>query len=576
MAIDLKNADHRAKLQKGIKRSFEKGACEREKRADLKRIYQDKPTLSDLYLNDKNKQAYLNLFALFVRGHCINLAYRAPRFSINARSVQGKGFDKQAQLFLDHYTCILNFASLVERWAVDSAFGRAVAKVCTSIAPKGIVSATAPRCFRLNPDLFIPDRSANHPDEMMYACDVYFVDLDEARAHEHFPKERREKLSPWTSYGSTAFMGDNADVNLFSQEQTRLIDVYIPTLGKLCTWECSSDSFSEIAASEPLQELKTAINPYPQLNLEFTPDSLDEISRLGQLRPLNMLANDLYTKIANQARMSQRNPIAQVGDEDEMNALLSRPDSEPGFLNNTKAVDVFVLPGPDAQVAALANDAANKFSQNAGNLGTALGISPGAPTARQTQALIGQINEAGQVDQMKFERFLGEIGKCILTLAFEDEALQLSYAQKIPGTKIWGNAGWGKPYARVGEIDDYIVETIPYSTKFRGPQERLQQLNSASQMVFGVMQQAAMGAPLNIEAVIEDCAESFDLIPRLAEWWSGAQPTPAEKAGQVYRSMAGPSQGSDINYNSNAGGGGGQEMAAPQQAGLASSGTMVQ
>ncbi len=581
MAINLKNPQSRARLQKAIKRSWEMGASERMRRADLISIYADRPKLADLLLDDKEKTAYLNLFALFVRGHEISLAYRAPRWSVNARRVEGKGFDKMAQNFLDQYAAILNFANLVQLWAVDTAFGRAVGKVCNSIAPKGITSPTAPRCYRLNPDHFIPDRSAPSHDEWLYAADIYFADHEEAKAHEHFHPERRANLSAWTNSGSatrTSFMDAGNDHELFASDQTRLIDVYIPTLGVIATWPCSSDSFSEIADHEPLQVIDTPANPYPVVDLLTTPDSLDVISRLGQLRPLNMLANDLYTKGAIQAKQSQRNPVYELGDELDAGTVLSKPDGEAAGLNNTKALDVFVLPGPDQSVLAMAANAASQFGEQAGNLNTQLGISAGAPTARQTQALIGQISQAQAVDRMKFERFLGEVGKRLLTLAFHDEALELSYAVQMPGSKIWMNAGWGQKFlqGRMGRIEDFAVETVAFSTAFRGPQERLAQMQQASTMVFGAMQQAAMGAPINIEAVISDAAEAFDLVPNLAEWWSGQPPTPTQKTGQVYQTMAGPSQGSDVNYNGVGSGGSSDNSGfAPQPAGLASSGSMV-
>lgn len=579
MAIDLNNPVHRGKLAAAIKRSFELGRNERERRADLIRIYADRPKLADLLLDDRNKQAYLNLFSLFVRGHEINLAYRAPRWSVNARTVAGKGFDKKAQLFLDQYASILNLSHLIEQWAVDSAFGRAVGKIINSIAPKGISSPTAPRCYRLNPDHYIPDRSASSVEEVTYACDIFFTDLQEAQDHEHFDKEGRSRLSAWGAgqHGSaSAFPYPGGDHNLFATDQTRLIDVYIPTLGVIATWPCSNDSFSEIANEKPLQKLPALVNPYPVLDLLTTPDDLEIISRLGQLRPLSMLANDMYTKAANQARQSQRNPIFQLGDELDAMSPLNKADGEPAGMNNTKALDLYVLPGPDGSIVGMAQDAAGKFSENAGNLNTGLGISPGANTARQTQALIGQINQAQAVDRMKFERFLAEIGKRLLTLAFFDETLQLTYASKMNGFTV--NEGWGPPQLmpRVGQIDDYVVETVPYSTAFRGPQERLGQLQQASQLVFGAMQQAAMGAPINVEAVLADAADAFDLVPNLAEWWTGQPPSPQQKTGQTYMSMAGPSQGSDVNYNSNAGGGSADNSGfASQPAGLASAGGVV-
>lgn len=583
MAIKLKDPDHRTRLSGAIKRSFELGSCERNDRADLISIYKDRPKMVDLLLDDRTRTAYLNLFAMYVRGHIIKFAYRAPRWAVNARCIEGKGFDKKAQKFLEQYASLLNFANLLELWAIDSAFGRSVAKIITSIAPKGVASTTAPRCYRLCPDHFIPDRSAPSIEECTYKCDMYFVDLDEARAHPFFDEERRGRLAAWTAGGthSSAFMGNTADSNLFATDQTRLIDVYIPTLGVIATWPCPDDSFGHIANEEPLQVIPALADPYVVLDMLTTPDDLESISRLGQLRQLNMLANHLYEKVAEQAKRQQDNPVANLGDDLDAATLDNAADGQLVLMNNTKALDVFHKPGPDGAVMAMANDAAAKFSDEAGNLATSLGISPGANTARQTQALIGQISQADSVDRMKFERFFGEIGKRILTFAWFDDCLRMNYAVRIPGTQYHRNEGWGPAelMPRVGQVDDYTVESVPYSTAFRGPQERLQQLVQASGIVGGFMAQKAQGYPVNLEVIIEDCAESFDLIPNLVDWWTGQEPTPQEKTGQMYQSMAGPAQGSNVNYsgvgNSGGGGAAGQNDYASAPAGLSSAGAGV-
>lgn len=582
MAINLKNHEHRSRLARAIRRSYDLSAPDRSRRADLIRIYADRSTLTNMFLNDRDNEidrtAYLNLFALFVRGHEISLAYRAPKWSINARTAAAKGFDKRIQIFLDKYADILGLSSLAHTWAIDSAFGRAVAKVVTSIAPKGIVSPVAPRTFRLNPDHVILDRSASTVAESTYFADMYFADLDEAREHPYFDEAGRASLTEWSAgngSGSNSFPYPGGDHELFASAQTRLVDVYIPARGVLATWACPNDTFDYISTSPPLQEL-TVPNPYVILDLLTTPDSLDIVSRLGQLRPLNMLANDMFEKGAQQAYNSQRNPIAQQGNDQDAHAITNAPDGEVALLSDMKAVDVFNIPGPDPSIFNLANSAAGLFSQHAGNLNTALGISPGASTARQTQAMISQITEAQAVDRMKFEEFLGEIGKRLGTLAFHDEMLQLDAQMQIPGTKIWLNVGWGPPdvLPRVGSVDDYKFEVVPFSTAFRGPQERLAQLDAATKLVAGLMQLQAAGAPLDLQTILEDAAEAFDLVPNLQAWWSGQPPTPQQSAQQTYQTMAGQPQGTSVQYQ---GSGGNTEQSPqgsmePAPAGLASAG----
>lgn len=580
MGFKFTNPDHRSRLGKTIRLSWERGGCERNLRDDLLCIYKDKPKMIDILLDDDTRTAYLHLFSDFIRGNEINLAYRAPRWAVNSRTVEGKGFDKKAGTFLEAYAGLLGFDRLLERWATDAAFGRAVAKTVTSLAPKGIYSESAPRCFRLNPDNYIPDRSAPANEECWYKADIYFAELEDAKKHEGFDAKRRSQLTAWTNNGkdSSSTSSDSGDSDLFATDQVRLIDVYIPSLGVIATWPCNSDSFSEIAADEPLMTIPALTDPYTVLEFLTVPDSLEILSRLGQLRQLNMVANDNYGKAVNQAANSQRNPVAKLGEELDANSLLGKRDGEIAFMSDPNAVNIFNIPGPDPSILGMAAKAQQDFSSGAGNLAVAMGQSPGANTARQTQALIGQITQAQQVDRMKFERFVSEIGKKILTWAFFDETLSMNYAVRGMGSNYPRNESWGPKelMPRVGEIDDYTVEVVACSTAFRTPQDRVQQLVQASGIVSNFMAMKAQGYPVKLEPIMEDVAGAFDLVPNLGEWWSGQEPTPTEKTGQTYTSMAGPSQGSDVNYNGvGNSGGSGQNDYAPSPGGLANPGSMV-
>jgi len=180
-----------------------------------------------------------------------------------------------------------------------------------------------------------------------------------------------------------------------------------------------------------------------------------------------------------------------------------------------------------------------------------LGSSTGADTARQTDALIGQISAAQSIDRRGFEFFLAEIGKKIATLIFENEAFEMETRQRVPGTKIEYTQHWPPMQfmPNFASIDDFNFEVAQFSTAFRTPQERVNQLQTASQLVMTWMQAAAQGLPINIGAIIESVGTSFDLVPELEEWWSGEPPpTPQEKVDKTYTSLAEGPQGSDIRY----------------------------
>jgi hypothetical protein len=479
--------------------------------------------------------------------------------------------DKRIQAFLTRYSEILNFNSIQKQLALDSAFGWAIAKVDSGIPPKGITAPVAPRVFRINPDMFIKDQAAASIDECSFLADIYLVPLNEAQAHPGFTEDGRAKLTEYRNSSTTSTLPNElATDDAYAEPMTRLIDVYIPKKGAIYTWPAPNDDFQQIAADEPLSTRQSPINPYSVLSLLNVPGSLEEISRLGSLRGLHLLANEMLHKGVEQARNSQRNPMGPLGSEENMSAALEAGDGNPFFLDpeNGKP-DLYVIPGPDASILNLGNFGISQFGQDAGNLDVKLGTSPGAETARQTEAIIGQINASQALDRIAFEEFLASIGEKLATLAFYSETLELESKVPVPGTRFEFSRLWTTPQMlpRVAAIDTFNFNVAPYSTSFRSPQELLGQLTQASGLIMQWFTAKAQGAPINIEAVMGTAAEAFDLLPQLPEWWSGEEPTPAERTSNTYSSLAAPPQGSDVRHSGSQGGQGGPAFQDSQPAG---------
>lgn len=553
MAINFKNPEELNQLQRAIRYNWELGADARQTRDKLIDIYRDKDDLpADLI--EREDDTLVNLFQQFVTGLLLTTAYRTPRFSVKARTINGVGFDARIQAFLNRYVEILDFQRLIRQWGVDCAFGYAIAKVINGPAPKGIHSPVAPRVYRVNPNHVIMDMSASDPEEASFIANMYLMPLKEAQQEPSFNESIRTALQPWRETSGTNMLPHGIrDSAVFVEEQTRLIDVYFPTQGVVVTWPCPSDQFADISGY-PLCTRQTPINPYVCLRLLTVPDDLEQIASLKSLRGLHFLANDMLQKAAAQCRASQRNPVSRVGNEQDVRGLFSAGDNEPVFLNEPQSLTLWQFPGADPAVLNMGNMALGLFSQFGGNLEVALGQSAGADTARQTQALIGQISARQSIDRGMFEGFLTTIAKRLASLAFIDETLELEATAQVPKTTLVYNIGWAPPnkLPRIGEISDYMFETVPFSSAFRSPQERLQQLQTASQSVLQWMTAKAQGLPINLEAVIKSFGESFDLLPELQEWWTGEDPTPMQKTMDTYQSLAGPAQGSEVNYNSNA------------------------
>jgi hypothetical protein len=578
MAVNLQDKDDRARIATTVRHAYEAGSDGRDTRKRLIDTYADFRSPKYAYLSKQRRQL-VNYFQQFVRGRLTTLSASSPKWAVKARAEQGRGFDRRIELMLNRYSEILGMHSLFAACALDSSFGRSIIKVVTSVAPKGVTSPVAPRAFRISPDSFFVDRAtlSGNYDDATFMGDVYWVPLEEAKGFEGFDRKARKELSEHNNVSSDHRLPDqevSSDRELFIEPMTRLVDVYFPTTGEIATWESHTDRFEDIGSKPPLQVIETPINPYTVFASISMPNSLDEFAPLTLIEELHWLANDMLFKAGEQARSSRRHPIGDRSADEDMNALLSAEDNEPVFVDDLEKIGLYSIPGPDGSLISLMSVAGQLLSSSAGNLEVALGQSTGASTARQTNALLGQINTVQALDRGGFEFFMSEVARKLATLAFQDEAFALEVLVPVPGTSYHFNLDWAPPHLlpRTADINNFHFEVVPYSASFRSPQERLAQLQQASQMLAQFMGLAAQGAPINLEAILTSLEESFDLVGDLRDWWSGEPPpSPAERTTSTYTSAAAPSQGSVNQYQSDSpvnAGGGGEAAFSPAQGGI--------
>jgi hypothetical protein len=575
MGINIYDEVEMQKVKKSVRYSWTQSSPARERRNHLIRIYEDREDYLSSYIQDfKACNAYVNLFAQYVRGLQLSLAYNLPKWSVDARQAEGVGFDTRIQLLLQYYTPMLNLVDLLRTWSMDCAFGDAVARVSTGIAPKGVKSPIAPRVYRVPPNNFIKDWSAENLETCSWLGELYLVPLKDAQNNPMFNPYLRNTIQRFRfeTDNTRSYLYNTDDA--FAEEQCRLLDLYLPLTnvgGVILTFDCPNDSFGNIG-TQFLAATPTSINPYEVCQLMQRPDSVEELARLLFLKELHLLANDSLSKAALQMRQSKRNPVGKIGDELDLSGLLDAPDGEAAFVTDKSNIDIYTLPGPDNSVIGMGRMAQELFSEQGGNVEVALGISPGARTARQSQAMLQQVQSASAYDRMLFDRFVAGIGKKIATLAFQSEIFEFNFRQRIPGTNLNYNVSWGpeQTLPRVGEVNDYSFDVVPSSSMYRSPQEKLSHLQQASQGIMGWMQAAAQGAPVNMEYIMKEYSEAFDLLTCLPEWWSGEKPTPIQQTQNTYSSMAAPPEGSDIRYQGVDGGGGGADyFSQPAEGGFA-------
>lgn len=557
MSISSSDKSSLRQLGRAVNYAWAQSFDERARRTRLINVYKDRTSplytaLPDVqFKGDHARGAMVNLFQQYVRGVQIALAYQSPKFSVRARRVQGLGADKLMSEFLNHYTGVINFGKMTRQWAVDSCFGDAVAKVIDGPAPAGFVCPVTPRAYRINPSNFIRDRSAETLEDALFVGDVYMVCLSAAKQNKMYNADIRKGLTPFRGNGDNERSNpDWQNTEAYAEDLTRLVDVYIPSTGELMTFPAPNDNF--VSFDDNLMAVrKSPVNPYPICRLNIVPDSVEEIARLAALLELHLLANDSWNKAARQTRQSKRNPIDEIGNEVDMHSLLNTPDGEPVFVNE-RTQSLYTLPAADSQVVAMAQLAQQGFSQLGGNLEVMLGLSGGASTARQTNAILQQMNSATALDRSIFDNFVAEVGRSLLALAFENEMFQYNFSYQVPGTKYAVDLQWGSSAnrARISRVSDYDFEVVPLSGAFRTPAEKLEQMTQATTLMTQMMTLQMQGAPLNMQKIMEDIADSFDLIPDLARWWTPQPaPSPTQKAASAYVSTAAPPEGSEVNYN---------------------------
>lgn len=550
--INPLNANDRAQLRRAVRHWRVLSREARNERRELTTVYLDRPHINNVHF-DQHRKAMVNLVQLSVAAQVVALAWRGPTYSVTGRRFGQAGlqFGRRVQAFLNSYTKLIGLPSTAKQIAVDISFGWAVTKTGFGPAPKGVYGIPlAPRSWRVDPLQFVFDGTAPSFEQAMYLGDIYLMPLDEARRSPYFDPVLAAQLQPWAGYQSHEPL-DYDYRQAFAQDLTRLVDIYLPAEGVVCTWPALSDEFPNMA-DRPLSIRETPFNPYDVLSTLDSPTTLIEVAQLSAVKELNYLANDMAEKLARQARQGKRNVVYELGSVHDADTLGTAVEGQPIGLTDLSKMNIFEYPGPNAATAGVMDKATAMYKEQAGNLDVALGLAQTADTARQAQLQAERVGAREAVTVQKFEDLMSRIGEKLASLAFSQEALELEIREPVPGLPQYTiDFSWGPQFPRVGTINDYNFDVVAYSMAYRSPEQRLAQLERATARFAQIMGLASQGAPINIGAVLDTFAKYEDL-PELLEWWNGAEPEVGRAA------QGGINEGSDIRYQGGMSPGSGQ------------------
>ena len=543
MAIDPENAANRVRLSRAVDESFrELRHYSRLRDITIKAYLGATPantgpewakttgwgrTGNSKYLRSLPKGNLLQSAGL---GLQVSLAYGEPQFLFKARMPEHIGLAEKLTAGVNRMVTLLNAGDTARNVAADSYFGYGIFKVGVGRLPISARATTGltigPNIWRVGQNDLVYDIHANDwRNGMSYIGDMYTNPLDDAI--EMYPDHADRLIALTDTERLDARHVLPRQSNLTSAEdEVRLIDLFFQDAGVVATWPIRGDSFGELA-NEPLAVREYDghwSGIYEILNHLYSPDELVPIAQAESVKSFHFLFNDLMELTSQQALSAKINPMFRKGNDADMQKLWDAKDRVPVSQTqlSPQGQQFFEIPGPSQNQTAFMSAMFNffkEFTPTFDEPARAPTATQGALERQTTNAIIGEARR-------KFNRSLQLVGYKLGHLLMKSQDLVLPSSRPLrPGSDVSVDVSFlpAQDDPRVATIDDFDISVDPYSTQFRSPQERLQQLFAINQQIVSMMQLKASGAPINVEKVISTLSE-YSGLPEIKEWYEEVDP----------------------------------------------------
>lgn len=331
----------------------------------------------------------------------------------------------------------------------------------------------------------------------------------------------------------TAYASDNQVT-----QSVYVSDVFLPEQGVVQTWAIGDD-FTPYY-DEPLYEVEweglRPLGPYHFLNLGPTPAGTLPSSPAQNVLNLHNFAQTLWRKLRDQAERSKQMTISRVGDEEDAEKVKSATDGDHLSLNDPESVTTLKLDGIDQQIYSMLGTAVSMFDRAAGNPMQRLGLGQSADSAKGEGIIQEQVDRLEGHYQTKFHDFLCEVGKELGYMLYMDAATEIPMKREIPNTGIfvtddWHGAFWegeNGEQARYGDFDLHEIKAIPFSTRYRPPSQRLQEITGMVQLLMPMEPLLNQrGKAFNITRFLK-LASTYSDLPELEDLYEDIEPPPAD------------------------------------------------
>lgn len=492
-------------------------------------------------LTKNHSKVYVNLIQQMIEAYSAALAYNDPVFQADTFKPQQRQFANRFKTAINNYTRTIFLRQTVEECIHDAFFCVGIGKVyladsmqvANDLDPN--MNPGMPFAGRVSLDNWVHDGNAPNFRRCLFMGDRYRIPLEMAMEDVRFDEKQRAALyrMPLSQResGSEArtISGGTTDDQGELVDHVDLIDLYLSRERIICTWAIKDD-FSLID-SEPLavQEWDGAeTGPYRHLSFINVPDNVMPSSPSQAMRPLFILFNNLFRKMANRAEAQKDVIPYQPGAEEDVQRALRSRDMQPVRMNDPSAATVMKMGGIDQSISSFAYGVYEMFKTSSGNLDVLAGLGPSSETATQDMLVNQHVGANVALKRQKSNRFTTELGTDIGRLMFDDPVLAVPGTMRVDGLgeDYVVEADWYPPdqLPRLGTFEDYQIQVKANSMEYSSPAQDLQKLRGSLQVMMPILPLLQQqGVQFNAQEYLKLEAELLNQ-PRLLEVFTFTAP----------------------------------------------------
>lgn len=434
----------------------------------------------------------INLLGQYVRIVLRELISHEPRVMLSTYRKEFRPLVAAEATWANRELKRQKMADTLARWVLDALFSVGIMKV--SLADPGDsarynwnLRAGQPFASVVDLDDFVFDVNANTFEQARFIGHRYRVPVDVVKATKRYNAAVRKDLSSDGTQPQTNMEGDER-INMLGRgyqgqqsELDPMIDcweIWVPSRKKIYTF--AGDDLNAGGGETPLyvQEwIGPACGPYHFLRFGIVPGNAMPCAPIMDLHPIHNDVNDLYRKLADQARRQKSNTLVRKSNVEDGKAVIELADGETAGVEDPAATVEVKSGGADPNNHAFTLDAIKQFSWLAGNLDAMGGLAPQARTATQDKLLDANSSKSIQSMQAAVVSGVSGVYDSLCWFYHHHPELQMDTVYELPGLKEFSVPRQVGPQSRQQvPYEDLEVQVDPYSQPHSTPAEQVQML----------------------------------------------------------------------------------------------------